>query len=106
MKKAYIIAIIIVCLSAPMGVRARVVGGGDLTYTPMNASPVVFSHNKHVEVIGLGCNNCHYRLFTMARESHKMDMDSMNKGDFCGHCHNGRNAFDVKDKNNCTRCHR
>jgi c(7)-type cytochrome triheme protein len=106
MNKLCIIAIIIACLSAPLGVRAREVGGGDITYTPKNALPVVFSHDKHVTVIGLTCSNCHYRIFPMARESLKKDMVSMSKGDGCGQCHNGRNAFDVKDKKNCTRCHR
>jgi len=106
MKKTYVMAMIIACLSAPMGVRAREVGGGDITYTPKNALPVVFSHDKHVTFIGLRCNSCHYRIFPMARDSHKKDMDSMKKGEGWGQCHDGRNAFDMRVKINCTRCHR
>jgi c(7)-type cytochrome triheme protein len=35
-----------------------------------------------------------------------MEMSKINKGDFCGKCHNGQKGFDVKDPKNCDRCHR
>ncbi|HUL00242.1 MAG TPA: c(7)-type cytochrome triheme domain-containing protein [Nitrospirota bacterium] len=36
----------------------------------------------------------------------KVTMQEMDKGQSCGACHNGQKAFDVKDKNNCKKCHK
>lgn len=99
-------AVVIACLAAPYIASAQKVGGGDLTFTPKNASPVVFSHEKHVNGKGLKCTGCHYQIFQMAQGSYKMEMSRINKGDFCGRCHNGQKAFDVRDQKNCSRCHR
>jgi len=33
-------------------------------------------------------------------------MEKINKGQFCGICHNGERAFGVKDKANCEKCHK
>jgi len=93
-------------MSVPLFAFAQMVGGGDLTFSPRNAAPVIFSHEKHVNKNVLKCNACHYQLFQMAQGSYKMTMSKMNKGAFCGKCHNGRNVFDVKDPKNCARCHR
>ncbi len=93
-------------LLIPSGAFAQRVGGGDLTFTPKNASPVVFSHEKHVKGKGLKCIGCHYQISQMANGSYRMDLAKINKDDFCGKCHNGQKAFDVKDAKNCNRCHR
>lgn len=106
MKKILPFTMVIVCLLVPMSVFAQKVGGGDLTFSPKNALPVVFSHEKHVNEKGLKCTGCHYRLFQMSQGSYKMDMNKLTKGDFCGKCHNGQKAFDVKDQKQCARCHR
>jgi c(7)-type cytochrome triheme protein len=81
------------------------VGGGDLTFSPQGAAPVVFSHELHVVKHGLKCSGCHYQIFEMAKGSYKMEMGKITKGDFCGKCHNGQKAFDVKEKESCIRCH-
>ena len=86
--------------------NAQQVGGGDLTFTPRNALPVVFSHERHVKCKDLKCADCHYRFFQMARESYKMDMEKITKAGFCGSCHDGHRAFNVKDAQHCSRCHR
>ena len=108
MKKLLMITAVMASVSVPVIGLANVVmvGGGDLIFTPTNALPVVFSHDKHVHEKGLTCTSCHYEIFQMAHGSCNIDMNSLAKGGFCGHCHNGGNAFDVKDKKNCTRCHR
>lgn len=106
MKHFVLIALVVSMLAVPFSAMAQKVGGGDLTFTPKNASPVVFSHEKHVNDKGLKCTGCHYQIFQMAQGSYKMDMSKINKGDFCGKCHNGVKGFDVKDQKNCTRCHR
>jgi len=33
-------------------------------------------------------------------------MAEMEKGQSCGSCHNGQAAFGVKDKADCTKCHK
>lgn len=105
MKTLMGIVLCVACLASPLSASAEKVGGGNLTFSPDNASPVVFSHEKHVVDKGLKCTGCHYQIFQMAQGSYKMQMDRITKGDFCGKCHNGQKAFDVKDDNNCTRCH-
>jgi c(7)-type cytochrome triheme protein len=92
-------------LSMPAAAGAQV-GGGDLTFTPRDTLPVVFSHEKHVREKAIRCADCHYKFFQMAHGSFKMNMDKMNKAMFCGSCHDGQKAFDVKDSRNCSRCHR
>ncbi len=106
MKNALVlIAALFLVLNA--GTAAAVVGGGDLTFKPENAKPVTFSHDQHVSVNGLKCSVCHNStMFHMAKGADQMDMDKFTKGQFCGHCHNGAQAFDVKDKASCGRCHK
>ncbi len=105
MKHLFIVSMVMTCLMIPVGAFGQKVGGGDLTFTPKNAAPVMFSHETHVNGKGLKCTGCHYQIFQMAHGSYKMEMSKINKGDFCGRCHNGQKAFDVKDQKNCTRCH-
>ncbi len=106
MKKIITISIAIFCLLTPVSAFAEKVGGGDLTFTPKNARPVVFSHEKHVIGRGLKCSGCHFRIFEMSHGSYKTDMAKITKNEACGKCHNGQKAFDAKDKKNCERCHR
>ena len=108
MKKISVVSVLTVCLLllVPLGVFAEKVGGGDIKFTPKNASPVIFSHETHVKEKGLKCTGCHYQIFQMAQGSYKIKMSELTKGGFCGKCHNGRKAFDVKDRKNCIRCHR
>jgi c(7)-type cytochrome triheme protein len=89
-----------------MRVFAQKVGGGNLTYAPKNALPVIFNHKNHVNDKGLKCTGCHYQVFQMAQGSYKMEMKMLTKGYFCGKCHNGQKGFDVKDRKNCIRCHK
>jgi c(7)-type cytochrome triheme protein len=106
MNKLLTIAIVMFCLLMPFSVFAEKVGGGDLTFSPKNAQPVVFSHEFHVIGRGLKCTGCHYQIFQMAHGSYRLDMTKITKGDFCGKCHNGQKSFDVKEKKNCARCHK
>ena len=85
---------------------SRQVGGGDLLFTPEKAPRVYFSHADHLKDQRHKCASCHYRFFQMAHGSWKMDMEKMTKGEFCGKCHDGRISFSVRDRDNCSRCHR
>ncbi len=99
---AVTIAVLVFCGLA----GAAVPGGGDMTFKSLNAKTVVFSHEQHVNVKELKCSACHNHLFHMAKNEDKVDMSKITKGQFCGYCHNGARAFDVKDKANCERCHK
>ena len=107
MKTRALAAIAALCLVLSAGMtNAFVAGGGDMKYTPLNAKPVVFSHEEHVTVKELRCSACHNHTFQMSKGEDKMDMNKMTKSLFCGRCHNGVKGFDVKDKANCVRCHK
>ena len=106
MKRMMTVCLFLLCLSLPSVAGAQKVGGGDITFSPKNANEVIFSHDKHVNEKSLKCTNCHYQIFQMSKGSFKMDMNKLTKGDFCGKCHNGQKAFDVKDTKNCIRCHK
>jgi c(7)-type cytochrome triheme protein len=93
-------------LVLPVGTAVADVGGGDLTYNPKNAKPVLFSHAKHVDGKEYKCSACHNHTFQMAKDSYKMDMSKITKGQFCGRCHNGERSFDVNDKASCLKCHK
>jgi len=105
MKKTFAIGLLL-CLMLPFTAAAEKVGGGDITFNPPNAKPVIFSHEKHVTEKGLKCTGCHYQIFQMAKGSYKMEMSKITKGDFCGKCHDGQKAFGVKEQKNCVRCHK
>jgi c(7)-type cytochrome triheme protein len=106
MRRSIVVLLCIAWCAVPLSAFAQKVGGGDLTFTPKNASPVVFSHETHVKSKGIKCTACHYQIFQMNKGSNKLDMSKITKGDFCGNCHNGQKSFDVKDTKNCTRCHK
>lgn len=94
-------------LLAPFSAPAKI-GGGDVTYEPKGAGKVLFQHEYHTVLKGMKCNNCHYKTFQMrgGDSKYKMDMATLTKGQFCGSCHEGKKAFDVKDVNSCKRCHK
>lgn len=68
---------------------------------------VRFDHSLHNKELGLACNECHMKLFDMktgsAGEQADFTMESMYNGKYCGACHNGDLAFDLKA--DCTKCH-
>lgn len=105
--KPLITAMLLICLSLPVDLFAQRVGGGDIVFRPEvpGVKQVLFSHAKHVTGKGIKCSRCHYEIFEMARGSYGMNMEKITKGEFCGTCHNGRDAFGVHDKRHCDRCH-
>lgn len=59
----------------------------------------MFSHRSHD---ALGCFACHPGTFPQA--AFGFTHDDMNKGRFCGRCHDGRVSFAVVGTA-CARCH-
>ncbi len=66
-----------------------------------------FDHKAHIEDVGLECNDCHYKIFSMkigaAQANGDFTMASFKKGKYCGACHNGDEAFDAQSR--CDSCH-
>jgi c(7)-type cytochrome triheme protein len=80
------------------------VGGGDITFSMTGAADVTYSHEFHVMKAGLKCTDCHYKVFDTHVARKKMTMADMEKGLYCGACHDGQRAFTVKG--NCDKCHK
>jgi c(7)-type cytochrome triheme protein len=59
----------------------------------------LFSHRMHA---GFGCYACHPSPFPQAPVG--FTHDDMRAGRFCGHCHDGRGAFEVQAIA-CGGCH-
>lgn len=97
-------AFVIMVVSLSMATLAtEKVGGGDLCY-PSTKGTVTFSHAKH-KTAGLACKDCHMAgaIFTkMKHNGNGITMAGINKGQFCGKCHNGTKAFAAKE---CGKCH-
>lgn len=106
MRRAVCFFLAVVFVLLPLLVSAKV-GGGDVEFKPKGAGAVVFQHEYHVNIKGTKCNNCHYKVFAMSGGApYKMNMETLTKGQFCGLCHDGKKAFDLKTPANCKRCHK
>ena len=80
----------------------------DIVYEAKPQNPVTFSHKLHVTDKKLQCPACHMnpKLFDMKKGSAKITMAAINKGEFCGNCHNGKKAFAGSDPKQCATCHK
>lgn len=63
---------------------------------------VKFSHEFHLGMYK--CADCHTNLFPFKTGVQKIGMGGMEQGKSCGSCHNGKDAFTVKE--NCEKCHK
>lgn len=81
---------------------------GNITFTPKNAAPVLFSHDYHTKIRGVKCAACHFQTFAASRsaDGFRMNTAKITKRDFCGHCHNGLKGFNAESEKNCVRCHK
>ncbi len=79
---------------------------GDIVFrkrsVPQGKYPVVFSHRTHR--VRYTCRVCHLELeFSMKPGDSGITREDCLAGRFCGACHNGEIAFDVKSS--CDSCH-
>jgi c(7)-type cytochrome triheme protein len=87
-------------------VWAQAKGPDDFQFSGGAEGKVTFSHKEHLEKSGK-CTDCHTKLFKMTKgQRSSLKMADMEKGQACGSCHNGQATFSVKDKANCTKCHK
>jgi c(7)-type cytochrome triheme protein len=61
-----------------------------------------FDHEIHLGMFK--CANCHTKVFKYKKGSSAATMGQMEQGKSCGTCHNGKDAFSVKD--DCGKCHK
>jgi len=66
---------------------------------------VKFEGSEHAEK-GYKCAACHPALFQNKKGSAKMTMALLDKGQFCGACHNGKAAFSTNNPKKCHECHK
>lgn len=82
------------------------VKSGDIvSWQGSGAGQVVFEGKEHAEE-GYVCKDCHPALFEMKKGSAKITMGAMNRGKFCGACHNGTVTFRTDDPKKCHECHK
>jgi len=60
-----------------------------------------FSHQFHLEIYK--CADCHTKLFAYKAGAKHFTMHEMEKGNSCGACHNGKDAFTASG--DCEKCH-
>ena len=84
--------------------------GKTMEFDGKGEGKVVFDGPAH-KAKGFACKDCHTpptKFFEMKKGvgADVLTMKDMNEGKFCGACHNGTKAFDVKDAANCGKCHK
>ncbi|MFZ5773888.1 MAG: cytochrome c3 family protein [Thermodesulfobacteriota bacterium] len=99
MKTILAVPALLALLAAP---AIAAVGGGEI-FMENTGGKVVFSHEAHVEGMGLSCQSCHPKPFTTVKQHKPATMKAMGQGASCGACHNGTKAFSVKG--DCAKCH-
>lgn len=74
---------------------------GTITFKT-DAGDATFSHDFHLGMFK--CADCHTKIFPFKASSGHFTMSQMEKGSACGACHNGKEAFSVKES--CDKCHK
>ncbi len=78
-----------------------------LAQSPDSPGKVTFTHASHMGARP-DCTQCHPKLFPITKgqaagASARITHAKMEKGSYCGNCHNGKAAFGFDD---CTMCHK
>lgn len=74
----------------------------DITFSLKNVAAASFSHSFHLQVYT--CKDCHTKIFPYKVVVGKASMEDMFKGNSCGSCHNGKDAF--ASSGDCGKCHK
>jgi c(7)-type cytochrome triheme protein len=86
-------------LGLPASLRIPILAPPHPTGEPPDAA--LFSHWQHDS---FGCTACHPSTFPQRKLG--FTHDDMNRGLYCGSCHDGRLAFSPRDKGiECETCH-
>jgi c(7)-type cytochrome triheme protein len=98
-------ALMVVAALAFFGSAMAVPPGKTVEFDGGPMGKVVFDGKAHADK-GLKCNNCHPKPFQMKKGADKFKMADINKGEFCGTCHDGTKAFKSNDPKDCKLCHK
>jgi c(7)-type cytochrome triheme protein len=83
----------------------RLPAGLAMTRSSDSPGQVTFKHETHVDSARPSCTSCHPREFRILKDSAPIapiTHTEMDKGRYCGSCHNGKKAFALDD---CAACH-
>lgn len=72
----------------------------ELRYKVQVIGDVIFSHRFHTSLYS--CDQCHSITFPMRKTKGVMTMEEINKGKYCGVCHDGKAASPASE---CIKCH-
>jgi len=105
MKKKFIVLLFVLSVFIALNCfAANDEDSGGLIIFDKPVEGVVFDHQKHAD---LDCSDCHDDIFPQnageTAETKNFSMKEMEKGETCGTCHDGDNAFNVTK--NCVKCH-
>lgn len=98
-------ALLIVIAAAAFSATAIATPPGKTVEFASPMGKVTFDGKAHADK-GLKCNDCHTKIFKMKKGGDKITMAAINKGEFCGACHNGEKAFKSNDPKDCKLCHK
>jgi len=76
-------------------------GAGEIAIKTEDVGTIAFSHELHTSMFS--CLDCHPTIFKAQAGANQVGMQAMEKGQSCGACHDGDNAFGVKG--DCATCH-
>ena len=102
MLSAFVLAVSAnVAHAVPPGMDVQFEGGG--------LGKVTFSGKIHSDQ-GFKCPDCHTKVFKQKQGANPITMSAINKGEYCGACHDGktmsRKGVQVfGPKKHCARCH-
>jgi c(7)-type cytochrome triheme protein len=87
----------------------RLVDQVPIQKSPDSPGQVTFNHSTHVGMQAkTDCTACHPKAFRIlkadAGKRPAITHEAMDKGAYCGACHDGKKAFALKD--DCTNCHK
>ena len=78
---------------------------GPQEHRPRRATEILPAKFPHwIHRMNFKCYVCHNAIFQMKAGADDITMDKIQAGKFCGVCHNGKTAFQVKFET-CPRCH-
>jgi c(7)-type cytochrome triheme protein len=83
----------------------RLPGPIKMTRTGESPGQVIFTHAVHVHATVSACTACHPREFRILRASARrvpVTHAEMDKGRYCGACHDGKRVFGLDE---CAACH-
>ena len=107
--KLFILTLAIITAVYFAGVAVAVPAGKTVEFAGGDQGKVVFDGKIHSNA-GNKCKDCHPTIFPMKGPGKDgaatITMAEIEKGKYCGTCHNGEKSFKVNDPSGCTKCHK